>query len=195
VVFNSMAVFLGSSPGGHGRYVGAARALGLALAAAGIEVVYGGASVGCMGELADAAKAAGGTVVGVMPRALAEKEIAHAGLDRLHLTGSMHERKALMAELSDGFIALPGGLGTLEELCEVLTWAQLGFHAKPCGVLDVGGYWDGLFGFLDTAVKEGFLRTEHREMVIRATTPEELLERMRAWTPVHRPKWVERDDL
>ena len=145
----SVCVFCGSQPGDDPAYEGAAWALGETLAAMGIELVYGGGHVGLMGAIADAALAAGGEVTGVMPRALVDREIAHTGLSRLHVVGSMHERKAMMSELSEGFVALPGGSGTLEEFFEVLTWAQLGEHGKPCGLLNVAGYYDPLLAVFD----------------------------------------------
>jgi uncharacterized protein (TIGR00730 family) len=187
----SICVFSGSSSGAREQYTEAARSLGRELALGGVRVVYGGASVGLMAATADGALEAGGEVVGVIPRALIEKEIAHAGLTELRVTESMHERKALMGELSDGFIALPGGYGTLDELAEVLTWSQLGLQAKPCGLLDVAGYFDDLLAFLDHAVEEAFIRTEHRRLVLVETDPARLLETMNAWHPVRRDKWLD----
>jgi len=157
-----LCVFCGSASGVRPEYETSARALGSALAGRGIGVVYGGASVGLMGVVADAALAAGGEVIGVIPRALVDREVAHAGLSELHVVGSMHERKALMADVADAFVALPGGMGTLEELFEVFTWRQLGLHAKPIALLDVLGYWAGLTAFLDHAEAEGFLRAVSR---------------------------------
>jgi len=169
----AVCVYCGSSVGADPAYLEATQALAQALAARGIQVVYGGAAVGLMGALADAALAAGGEVVGVMPRHLVEREIAHQGLTQLHVVATMHERKALMAELSDGFVALPGGIGTLEELIEMYTWAQLGLHHKPLGVLNTRGYYDGLAAFLDHAVAEGFLVPERRaSLVVAADVPE-----------------------
>lgn len=175
-----ICVFCGSSMGRNGAYRDAAAALGRLLAREGIGLVYGGASVGLMGTVADAVLAAGGEVIGVIPRALESKEIAHAGLSALHVVETMHERKALMAELADGFIALPGGMGTFDEFFEVVTWAQLGIHAKPFGLLNVAGYYDRLAAFLDYTVAEGFVRGEHREMIAVEESPEALLERFRA---------------
>ena len=152
----SVCVFCGSNPGRRPEYLAGAADLGRILAARGIRVVYGGAHVGLMGALADAVLAAGGEIVGVIPGLLVDAEVAHPGLSELRVTGSMHERKALMAELADGFIALPGGIGTLEEFAEIVTWAQLGLHAKPTGLLNLLGYYDGLLGFLDHAVAERF---------------------------------------
>jgi uncharacterized protein (TIGR00730 family) len=187
-----LCVFSGSSPGAHPDYAEATAALGRALAGAGIGVVYGGASVGLMGTVADAALAAGGEVVGVIPAALRDREIAHPGLSELHVVGSMHERKALMADLSDGFVALPGGTGTLDELFEVYTWTQLGLHAKPLGLLDVRGYYASLVAFLDHAVAERFVTAEHREMLVVAEGPEALLDAFRRWRAPVRAKWIDR---
>jgi uncharacterized protein (TIGR00730 family) len=187
-----VCVFCGSSPGADPRYVQMAEQLGELLAARGLGLVYGGASVGLMGALADAALRRGGQVIGVIPRALADKELAHAGLSELRVVGSMHERKALMADLSDAFIALPGGLGTLEEFCEIATWAQLGLHRKPCGLLDVNGYFESLIAFLDRAVAERFIRAEHRAIVLRATDPESLLDAFARHAPPALEKWIDR---
>jgi uncharacterized protein (TIGR00730 family) len=157
-----IAVFCGSRRGAHEAYVEAAAAVGARLADRGCELVYGGAHVGLMGVLADAALARGGRVTGVIPASMVERELAHRGLTDLRVVDSMHERKALMASLADGFLVLPGGMGTLDELCEILTWAQLGIHAKPVGLLNVRGYWTGFLHFLDTAVADGFLRPADR---------------------------------
>ncbi len=188
----SVCVFLGSNPGSTPAYLQAAKNLGGELARRGLTTVYGGSNVGCMGALADAALQAGGRVIGIIPEALRKKEIAHPGLTELRVVASMHERKALMAELSEAFIALPGGLGTLEELCEILTWAQLGFHRKPCGALNVAGYYDGLMAFLDHTVSQGFMRAEHRGMLLAAATPGELLEAFAGYVAPSVGKWVER---
>ena len=161
-----LCVFCGSSPGNKPEYLAAAQQLGTALAKAGIGLVYGGAQVGLMGAVADAALAAGGDVIGVIPRHLVERELAHEGLTTLHEVGSMHERKAMMADLSDGFIALPGGVGTFEELFEVWTWGQLGHHQKPCALFNAAGYYDQLIAFLDHALTEGFMRQPYRDMLI-----------------------------
>ncbi|MEP6954431.1 MAG: TIGR00730 family Rossman fold protein [Solirubrobacteraceae bacterium] len=176
----SICVFCGSNPGTDTAYVAAAGAAGEELAARGIRVVFGGGRVGMMGALADAALAAGGEVIGVIPRDLMEREIGHTALDDLRVVGSMHERKALMAELSDAFIALPGGIGTLEELFEVYTWAQLGLHAKPIGLLDVAGFYAPLAGFLDHVVDEGFLRAKTRGALAVAGDLDALLATMAA---------------
>ena len=188
-----VTVFCGSSPGARPEYLRAARAFGALLAGEKLGLVYGGAHRGLMGALADAALAAGGEVVGVIPRALADLEIAHKGLTALHVVDSMHARKAKMAELGDAFVALPGGLGTLEELAEIATWAMLGIHDKPLGLLDVGGYFDGLAAFLDHATREGFLRPEHRALLHRDDDAARLLERLRTGAPAAQPRWL-RDD-
>jgi uncharacterized protein (TIGR00730 family) len=168
--------------------------MGATLAERGLGLVYGGGNVGLMGELADAALAAGGEVIGVIPEALVRWEVAHAGLTDLQVVASMHERKARMAELSDAFIALPGGFGTFEEFCEVLTWSQLGLHTKPCALLNVDGYYDPLLALFDHAVEERFLRPEHRALVLEDADPGRLLDRLEGWSapPLH--KWIERDE-
>jgi uncharacterized protein (TIGR00730 family) len=183
-------VFCGSSPGHDPSYLAAARDLGAALAREGIGLVYGGASVGLMGAVADAVMTGGGEVVGVMPQSLVDKEIAHKGLADLRIVGSMHERKALMAELADGFVALPGGLGTFEELFEVWTWAQLGYHRKPCSLLNVGGFYDKLAGFLDDVVGRGFVKPIHRAMLIVEQDPDALIRAVRAYEPPVVDKWI-----
>ena len=163
-----ICVFAGSNSGASPEYLVAAAELGRTLAVRQLGLVYGGARVGLMGALADAALGGGAHVIGVMPEALVAKEVAHRGLSELRVVSSMHERKAMMADLADGFVALPGGLGTLEEFFEVLTWAQLGLHGKPCGLLDIDGYFDGLLKFLDHSVGEGFVKAEHRRMILTA---------------------------
>ena len=189
----SVCVFSGSSPGARPSYAETATALGREVAARGMRLVYGGASVGLMGAVADAALAAGGEVVGVIPQHLVDREVAHDGLTELRVTGSMHERKALMADLADGFVALPGGLGTLEELAEILTWSQLGLQSKPCGLLDVEGFFDPLLAFLDHTVAERFVSTEHRALVLAADRPDALLDLLSAWQPGGPGvKWVDR---
>jgi uncharacterized protein (TIGR00730 family) len=188
-----VCVFAGSSRGAREDYAQAAHQLARELVARGCEVVYGGGKVGMMGVLADATLAAGGKVIGVIPKALLAKEVAHSGLTELRVVGSMHERKAMMAELSDGFIALPGGLGTMEEFFEVLTWAQLGLHAKPCGLLNVSGYYDRVLAFLDLTVTERFVKSEHRALVITSTSPKELLERLAAYRAPRVEKWIDRE--
>ena len=187
---NSVCVFCGSSPGNDPAYAEAARELGRTLAERGNTLVYGGGHVGLMGVVADAALGAGGGVIGVMPRSLVDREIGHTDLTKLHVVRSMHERKALMSELSEGFIALPGGNGTLEEFFEVLTWAQLGEHAKPCGLLNVAGYYDPLLAVFDQMVDRAFLRREHRELVLVEEDPSALLERFEGYEPLTTIKWI-----
>jgi uncharacterized protein (TIGR00730 family) len=189
-----ICVFCGSSRGARPEYLEAARGLGRLLAKRGSALVYGGGNVGLMGELADACLEAGSEVIGVIPEALVGWEVAHGGLTDLRVVSSMHERKALMAELADAFVALPGGFGTFEELCEVLTWSQLGLHTKPIGLLNVAGYYDPLLALFDHAVQERFLRPQHRDLVLHDEDPERLLERLREWSapPLH--KWIERDE-
>jgi uncharacterized protein (TIGR00730 family) len=186
----SVCVFCGSSPGASPVYAEAAARLGRAAAGRGLTLVYGGGHVGLMGVAADAALAAGGRVIGVIPEALEAKELAHRGLTELRVVGSMHERKALMAELADGFIALPGGLGTFEELFEVWTWAQLGYHRKPCALLNAGGFYDKLTDFLDDVVERGFVKPIHRAMLIVGSEPPALIEAIRAYEPPKVDKWI-----
>jgi len=185
-----ICVYAGSNHGANPSYAEAAAELARLLAGREIGIVYGGGKVGLMGVVADAGLEAGGEVIGVMPQALIDREVGHDGLTELHVVGSMHERKALMAELSDGFVALPGGAGTLEELIEIYTWSQLGIHAKPMGVLNVDGYYDALAALLDHAVQEGFLRREHRAAMHAEVTPEALLERFEGWRPATVGKWL-----
>ncbi len=187
----SICVYCGSSPGRLKAYSAAACALAASLVEQNIRLVYGGAKVGIMGMLADTALQLGGEVVGVIPEALVQKEVAHTGLTELHVTQSMHERKTRMAELSDGFVALPGGIGTLEELFEVWTWAQLGFHHKPCGLLNVEGYFDSLALFLDHAVDEQFVKQPHRSLLIVENDAKKLLERFRNHVPPVIGKWLD----
>jgi uncharacterized protein (TIGR00730 family) len=190
-----LCVFCGSSPGARSAYGEAAEELGRVLVAEGIGLVYGGGKVGLMGRLADAVLAEGGEAIGVLPEALMAREIGHPGLDDLRVVGSMHERKALMADLADGFVALPGGLGTVEELFEVYTWAQLGLHRKPCALLDVDGYYEGIASFLAHAVEERFLREDHRAMLMVETQPRALIERLRRFEPEAAvPKWIDREE-
>jgi uncharacterized protein (TIGR00730 family) len=189
---NRICVFCGTNTGSRPDYGAAARELGRILAEQGIELVYGGASVGIMGELADSVHEHGGHVTGIIPQQLMEKEVAHTGIANLIVVASMHQRKSQMADMSDGFIALPGGIGTLEGFFEILTWSQLGIHAKPSGILNVAGYFDGLTRFLDHAVKEGFLTEEHRSAIIMETEPRRLLERMQAYTPPESKKLMGR---
>lgn len=189
-----VCVFCGSSFGSRPEYEATARQLGTLLSERNIGLVYGGAHVGLMGAIADAALSAGGEVIGVIPEALVRKEIAHQGLGDLRVVGSMHERKALMAELGDGFIALPGGCGTFEEFFEIVTWAQLGMHSKPTALLNVAGYYDPLLALLDQSIAEKFVKREHRELVLDAADPAQLLDLMAAYVPTYRPKWIERDE-
>jgi hypothetical protein len=195
VVIRSVGVFCGSNPGRRPEYRAGAAALGRQLAERGIRVVYGGAHVGTMGALADAVLAAGGAITGVIPAQLVEAEVAHPGLADLRVVGSMHERKAAMAALADGFIALPGGVGTLDEFAEVVTWSQLGLHAKPTGLLNLLGYYDDLLRFLDHAAAERFLRPAHRELVLADADPEGLLAAMAQWRPEPGAavKWMDAD--
>jgi uncharacterized protein (TIGR00730 family) len=188
-----VCVYAGSNPGTHPGYAEAARALAQTLADRDIGLVYGGGKVGLMGVIADTILAAGGEAIGVMPQALIDREIGHPGLTELKVVSSMHERKALMAELSDAFVALPGGIGTLEELIEVYTWSQLGIHDKACGVLNVRGYYDGLATFLDHAVDEGFLRAQHRAVLSVDEDPAALLDALAAHVPPRVGKWLELD--
>jgi uncharacterized protein (TIGR00730 family) len=183
-----ICVFCGSSPGRDPAYLAEAAAFGALLAQRGIQLVYGGARVGLMGAVADAALSRGGRVIGVMPEALMAREVAHLGLSELCVVGSMHERKARMAELSDAFVALPGGIGTLEELFEVWTWSQLGLHTKPCALLDLGGFYSGLSAFLDHVVREGFLKPVHRAGLLVERDPEALLLALARFEPVNAPK-------
>ncbi len=192
---NSICVFCGSSFGNDPAYKEAARSLSATLAARGITLVYGGGNVGLMGAVADAALEAGGEAVGVIPKALVDREIAHENLTKLHVVGSMHERKALMSELSDGFIALPGGNGTLEEFFEVLTWAQLGEHQKPCGLLDVAGYYDPLLAVFDHMVEKGFLAERHRSIVQVKSTPEDMLDALSRYVPPDTAKWINETEI
>jgi hypothetical protein len=185
-----ICVFCGSSAGDDPRFLDLARRLGALIAERGLGLVYGGATVGLMGAVADAALARGGHVTGVIPSRLVERELAHHGLPDLRVVASMHERKALMADLADAFIALPGGIGTLEETFEVLTWAQLGLHHKPIGILDAAGYYAPLLAFLDHAVTSRFVRPEHRSMLLVDEDPGRLVDRLAAQGPVEVEKWI-----
>lgn len=184
-----ICVFCGSNAGARSEYAEAARALAAVLVERKLGIVYGGGNVGLMGVLADAALGCGGEVIGVIPRKLVDKEVAHRGVTELRIVETMHERKALMNDLSDAFIALPGGFGTLDEFFEVLTWSQLGFHGKPCALLNVAGYYDRMLAMLDHAVAERFLRPAHRELVIADTDPSRLLQRLSAFSPAPKGKW------
>jgi hypothetical protein len=186
-----VCVFCGSNAGARAAYAEAAQALGDALVRRGLGLVYGGGSIGLMGVLADRVRAGGGEVIGVIPRALATREIAHQGLADLRVVGSMHERKALMATLADGFVALPGGFGTFEELLEVITWSQLGLHAKPAGVLNVDGYFDGLLALVEHAIAERFVHDGCRTLLLHAADPDRLLDALEGWTvPAALRKWL-----
>lgn len=189
-----VCVFCGSSAGARTIYREAAEQLGQTLAQRGIGLVYGGGRVGLMGTMADAAMAAGGQVIGVIPQALVAKELAHSGVADMRVVGSMHERKALMADLSDAFITLPGGYGTLEEFFEVLSWSQLGLHGKPCGVLNVAGYYDTLLTLVDYAVAEAFVRPAHRFLVLVESDPSCLLDRLAQFQPPQLQKWIDREE-
>ena len=191
----SVCVFCGSSPGKDPGYLAAATTMGQLIAERNAVLVYGGARVGLMGAVADAALAAGGEVIGVLPEALAAKELAHTSLTRLEVVSSMHERKARMAELSEGFVALPGGAGTLEEIFEIWTWGQLGFHEKPAGFLNVAGYYDGLAAFLDHTVEAAFVKPVHRDMLTFSADPAALLDTMNAYRAPVSGKWLERFEL
>jgi len=192
--FHRLGVFCASSPGSRPVYTDAAQAMGALLAERGIGLVYGGGNVGLMGVVADAALAAGGEVIGVIPRSLFEREIAHTGLTDLRIVHSMHERKAMMADLSDAFIAMPGGVGTLEEFFEAVTWTQLGLHQKACGLLDVDGFYAPLVSFLDRVVQEGFVRTGHRGIVVTDSDPGGLLDKLAGAALPDLPKWIGRDE-
>jgi uncharacterized protein (TIGR00730 family) len=186
-------VFCGAHPGSRPEYREATEQLGTEMARRKIGLVYGGGNIGLMGVLADAVLKAGGEVVGVIPESLMAREVGHNGLTELHVVRSMHERKALMADLSDAFIALPGGFGTLEEFCEIVTWSQLGFHAKPCGILNVQGYYSPLLAMFDHAVQERFLKKENRELVLARDSVPALLQALEEWRPLRVEKWLDRE--
>ncbi len=187
-----ICVFCGSALGARPAYQQAAQRLGELLAERGVGLVFGGGCIGLMGAIADAALAKGGEVIGVIPESLVRREVGHRGVTKLHVVETMHQRKALMADLSDAFIALPGGYGTLEEFCEIVTWSQLGIQQKPCGLLNIERYWDGLLAVLEHAVDEGFVLPENAQLVLVATTPEGMLERLLDWTPpAHIEKWLD----
>lgn len=190
----SICVYLGSSPGADPAFAAAANGFGRLLAARGLRLVYGGGRVGLMGVLADAALEAGGEVVGVITRALQDKEIAHSGLSELKVVETMHERKAAMADLADAFVMLPGGFGTWDEFMEAVTWAQLGIHSKPCGVLETGDFFLPFRAMLEMATAQRFVRPEHRDLVIMSPEPDVLLDRLLSWRPGHIAKWLDRDD-
>jgi len=190
----NICVYCGSSPGRLEAYAIGACTLARALVDRDLGLVYGGAGIGLMGLVADTVLQLGGRAVGVIPAALARKEVVHKGLSELHITQSMHERKTMMAELSDGFIAMPGGIGTFEEIFEIWTWAQLGIHAKPCGLLNVAGYYDALTTFLDHAATEQFLKPQHRSLLIVEHEPEALLDRFASYQPPSVQKWLDPDE-
>jgi uncharacterized protein (TIGR00730 family) len=190
----SVCVFCGSSPGIDPAYAQAARSLGRTLAEAEVRLVFGGGHVGLMGVISNAALEAGGEAIGIIPKSLVERELAHPGLTDLRIVGSMHERKAMMSDLSEGFITLPGGTGTLEEFFEVLTWAQLGEHEKPCGLLNVAGYYDPLLAVFDQMVDEGFLSASNRALVLVESEPDKLLRRLDLYRPPETPKWIDRSE-
>jgi uncharacterized protein (TIGR00730 family) len=194
VALKRVCVFCGSSNGARAGYADAARAMGAALARRGVGLVYGGGRVGLMGIVADSVMAGGGAVVGVIPESMVSKEVAHQGLTELRIVGSMHERKALMADLADAFVALPGGYGTFEEFCEIVTWAQLGLHRKPCGLLNVEGYYDRLLSLFDHAVAERFVRSAHRALILEERQPERLLDLVESYQAPALEKWIERDE-
>ncbi len=189
-MLRTVCVFCAANAGVDPGYVAAADAMGRFLATTGRRLVYGGGRTGLMGALADGALAAGGEVIGIMPQHLVDREVAHTGLTTLHVVSSMHERKALLAKLSDGFLAMPGGLGTMEELFEIWTWGQLGLHRKPYGVLNVAGFYGPLLTFLDHAVREGFVRQEYRDLLAVDTEPDALVARMEAMEPPAVARWL-----
>jgi uncharacterized protein (TIGR00730 family) len=188
-----LCVFCGSSAGRDPAYAEVAREMGELLARRGIRLIYGGGGIGLMGAIAKAAMSAGGEVVGVIPHALRAKELAYHELTHLHVVQTMHERKQMMADLSDGFIAMPGGFGTFEEFCETLTWAQLGLHSKPCGMLNVKDYYDHMLAMFDHAVREQFVPVHHRAMIIAESDPVRLLDAMAAYQGPPTEKWLTRD--
>jgi uncharacterized protein (TIGR00730 family) len=191
-VIQALCVFCGANYGKRPSYREAALRVGEALAQRGITLVYGGGNVGLMGALADACLGARGRVVGVIPRALAEKEIAHRNISEMHVVGSMHERKALMADLADAFLTLPGGFGTWDEFCEALTWSQLGLQKKACAFLNIEGYYDALLAMAERAAEDGFIRAEHRELLLVDTEPERIIDRLQTYEVPYVPKWVDR---
>jgi uncharacterized protein (TIGR00730 family) len=190
----NITVFCGSNSGFRAEYAEAARDLARLFVEQNIRLIYGGGNVGLMGIIADEVMRAGGEVVGIIPDSLDKKEVGHRAITELRVVGSMHERKAQMAELADGFIAMPGGIGTFEEFFEILTWAQLGFHEKPCAVLNIAGYYDGLLALCDNAVSEGFLRPAHRQLILEDSNPESLLEKMRNLKPLPLEKWIKDEE-
>ncbi len=190
-----ICVFCGSNKGTNEAYADAARRMGAVLVDRGLGLVYGGGAVGLMGIIADAVLERGGEVIGVIPDSLFAKEVGHAGLTQLHLVRTMHERKALMADYADGFIAMPGGFGTLDEFCEIVTWAQLGLHRKPCGMLNVEGYFDPFLGLVDTAIRDGFIRSEHKGLMLVEREPDALLDAFHRFHSPDLPKWIDRREV
>ncbi|BBC73839.1 rossman fold protein, TIGR00730 family [Altererythrobacter sp. B11] len=190
-----ICVYLGSSPGRSPVYRKAASEFGHLMAERGIGLVYGGGAVGLMGVIADAVSEAGGEVIGIIPEALRAREVDHQGITELHVVKTMHERKAMMAKFADGFVTLPGGIGTFEEMFEAWCWAQLGYHEKPCGLLDVNGFYAGLSSFIDQVVEEGFLQPRHREMMLIDTDPATLLDRMLSYRAPNTEHWLDERDL
>lgn len=191
----ALTVFCGANMGSEAQYTELAREMGQLLAQENIALVYGGGKVGLMGVIADAVLESGGKVIGVIPHFLAHKEIEHTGVKEMYYTETMHERKMKMFELSDGAIAMPGGFGTLDEMFELCTWAQLGLHEKPLGLLNILSFYDGLLQFLDRAVADEFLQVENRKLILDARYPHELLEKMRNYKPIHVPKWIKKDQI
>ena len=190
-----ICVFCGSNNGANPIYLETAESVGKFLAKKNIELVYGGGRVGLMGKVADTVMANGGTVIGIIPQSLATKEIAHQGLTELHIVNSMHERKAMMAELADGFIALPGGFGTFEEFCEIVTWAQLGIHQNPCGLLNINGFYDNLIALINFSTTENFIRAEHRRLVLVESAVEKLFDLMKDFQPPVIEKWLDKKSI
>jgi uncharacterized protein (TIGR00730 family) len=190
VPLRALCVYCGASNGNDPAYAEQARAMGAALAGNGIALVYGGGKVGLMGVIADEVLRRGGEVTGVIPQALMDKEVGHTGLSALHVVRDMHERKAMMAQLADGFVAMPGGMGTLEELFEMVTWAQLGIHRKPVGLFNPGGFYDGLLGFVAHMVAEGFVKPEHAQLLLADADPQALLARMRDYEALAPSRWA-----
>ena len=191
----SVCVYCGASPGISNDYALAAKQLAASLVSQQLSLIYGGGNVGLMGILADEVLRLGGEVTGVIPQALMDKEVGHNGLSKLHIVANMHQRKALMADLSDAFIAMPGGIGTLEELFEVMTWAQLGFHQKPIGLLNINSFYDGLLQFLQHTSEQGFLRTNHLNILLSEAVPDTLLHRLRTYVAIPTRKWIANSDL
>lgn len=190
-----ICVFCGSNNGANPIYLETAEKVGKFLVTNNIELVYGGGRVGLMGKVADTVMANGGKVIGIIPQSLATKEIAHQGLTELHIVNSMHERKAMMAELSDGFIALPGGFGTFEEFCEIVTWAQLGIHQKPCGLLNINGFYDNLIAQINFSITENFIKSEHRQLVLVESEVEKLYDLMKIFCPPVIEKWLDKESI